>query len=481
MSNEPAIPTVKHFNPDLVDLYDKTWVWISKAWHPVQKNDKKGISYLSSEDESFDYFTSVIPTFFLIYSGEKYDPCAILDFYYSKQEENGAIRSHFDKTTYEHIAQNKNNPEDISVPLFASAEYAIYNKTGNKKRLKDVVPKIKKYYTWLMNVCGFKTHGLLKTPSSVSLLGNVDRKNARFLVEFNCAVAIELLRLTELGDILNEKPLMMFAKPLSDAILCGVRDKMWSATDEFLYDLDANGEQIKNPHIGEVFYLLSNEVNHVTLGIIKKLKDPNEFNTYNVFPTVPKSSEQFESGRNGFKGGVSSILTFFAIKGLENKGEFIFASECAMRHLFTMLESLSTPLNGETIGDVWEVYKNESDGPVMFLDSRKKETIFPKRRYLPAVGLITINLLIENVIGMNISLPQKTVHWTMQSYSEMGIENFPLKRNSISIQCVKNDRGWEIRLESEKLYYFTLTNLSEKKEHKLPIPSGKCSLLPEKV
>ena len=480
MSKEPSIPSIKHYNPDLVDLYDKTWVWILKAWKQANKSDKKAFSYLETEDEYFDYFYSVIPTFFLIYSGEKYDPAEVLDFYYSQQEENGAIRSHFTKDKFEKAPFSKTNPEDLSVPLFATAELAMYNKTGNKKRLKDVSPKIKNYYAWLMDVCSLKKHGLLKTTSDVSLLGNVDRKNAKFLVEYNSAVATDLLKLSEIGDILNEKALMMFAKPLSDTILRGVRDKMWNEKDEFLYDLDENMQQIKNPHIGEVFYLLSNEVNHVTSGIINKLKNPDEFNTYNIFPTLPKSSSQFEASKDGYKGGVSSLLTYFAIKGLEHKGEFVFASDCTLRHIFTMLESLANPLPGENQGDLWEVYKNEDDGPVMFKDAKGKFTKLPRRKYLPSVALITINLLIENVIGMDISLPQKNVHWTMQNYSEMGIENFPLKRNSISIQCVKNVRGWEIRLESEKLYYFTMTNIAENKEHKLPIPSGKCSLLPEK-
>jgi len=44
----------------------------------------------------------------------------------------------------------------------------------------------------------------------------------------------------------------------------------------------------------------------------------------------------------------------------------------------------------------------------------------------------------------------------------------------------KSGRGWEIRLESEKLYYFTI-NILGKKKKTLPIPSGKCSMLLEKL
>ena len=55
-------------------------------------------------------------------------------------------------------------------------------------------------------------------------------------------------------------------------------------------------------------------------------------------------------------------------------------------------------------------------------------------------GLITIALMIENIIGMEISLPRKTVDWTMTSREAMGIEGLSLKRNIITILSNKNAR-----------------------------------------
>ena len=97
------------------------------------------------------------------------------------------------------------------------------------------------------------------------------------------------------------------------------------------------------------------------------------------------------------------------------------------------------------------------------------------------LGLMTITLIIENIIGLDISLPRKTVNWTMQSLEAMGIEHLSLKRNDITILSNKSSKDWEIRLESEKLYYFTIEILNDKRKKTLPIPSGKCSLLIEKL
>ena len=63
----------------------------------------------------------------------------------------------------------------------------------------------------------------------------------------------------------------------------------------------------------------------------------------------------------------------------------------------------------------------------------------------------------------------------------MGIEKLSLKKNLITINSNKNARGWEIRLESEKLYYFTIEIIDENKKKTLPIPSGKCSMLIDKL
>jgi neutral trehalase len=89
--------------------------------------------------------------------------------------------------------------------------------------------------------------------------------------------------------------------------------------------------------------------------------------------------------------------------------------------------------------------------------------------------------MIEDIIGLEISLPRKTVDWTMTTLEAMGIEGLSLKRNMITILSNKQPRGWEIRLESEKLYYFTIDILDEKKKKTLPIPSGKCSMLIDKL
>ena len=155
-----------------------------------------------------------------------------------------------------------------------------------------------------------------------------------------------------------------------------------------------------------------------------------------------------------------------------NYNSFIFARECAIRHMYYILDTLHP--DQEVMGETYEIYRPTGEGAAA-------SSIENRVRYLPMLGLVTITLIIENIVGLDISLPRKTVYWTMQALEEMGIEKLSLKKNNITILSNKNARGWEIRLESEKLYYFTIHILDEDKKKTLPIPSGKCSMLIDKL
>jgi neutral trehalase len=133
--------------------------------------------------------------------------------------------------------------------------------------------------------------------------------------------------------------------------------------------------------------------------------------------------------------------------------------------------------DGEETGDVYEAYLPYKEGPSVC----QADPDLIRRRHLPMLGLVSVTLMIEDIIGLVISLPRKTVDWTMTTLEAMGIEGLSLKRNLITILSNKQPRGWEIRLESEKLYYFTIEILAEQKKKTLPIPSGKCSMLIDKL
>ena len=469
------VPRIHFYDQDFVDMYDRTWVWIDEIWHQGEKDGLFPEGYLTHADSPvINLFDSSLSALFLVYSNQNYSPYSMIDFFYSMQGEDGQIAEKYDIASKTPVF-DPDNPLGATVPLLSYVEFVFYHKIGNKKRLKDVVPFLEKYFSWIQSNFMDKD-GLYTVPYSAMHMGNLPREGAVYTVDYNSAIAVFALYMSYIGDILNDKELAFRYKRIYFSVKTRINSMMWDGDDKFYYDLDADKNRIKNKHIGAFWTLLAEIPNdEYALFLIDSLKNDQEFGTENPFPTVPVSSKYFSESGDGYKGGVVPFLTYIIIKGLMNYGAFIFARECAIRHMYFILDTLHP--DAEKQDDVWEIYKPVSEGPAVVIDG----TIENRRRYLPMVGLVTITLVIENIIGLDISLPRKTVNWTMQSLEEMGIEDLSLKKNSITILSNKNVRGWEIRLESEKLYYFTIHILDEDKKKTLPIPSGKCSMLIDKL
>ena len=175
--------------------------------------------------------------------------------------------------------------------------------------------------------------------------------------------------------------------------------------------------------------------------------------------------KHFDPQGSGYRGSVYPPFNYMVIKGLEKYKRHDLAREFAIRHLYHVLDGLYTS-NGKR-GSLYEAYAPHTEGPAKWPGKKG----FPRTMYLPYTALTTISLMLENIIGLNISLPRKTVDWTIPTLEAMGIGDLALKRNLISILSAKSSRGWEVHLESEKLYYLTI-DLFGARSKTLPIPSA---------
>lgn len=472
MSHE-SIPSIHFYDQDFVDLYDRSWVWIGEHW--AQGTEQNGFSgnYVACADQkTFNAFDSCLSALYLNYSNQTYSPFDMLDFFYGKQEESGAIRSDYSIEDGSPVVSEE-NPEGVTMPLFAYVEYVFYHKIGNKKRLKDIVPILENYFNWLKTMFQ-KENGLFSVPVSACLTGNTPRERTVYPVDFNTMVALNALYLSNIGDILNDKELSFRYKRLYFTLKTRINNLMWDPETHFYYDLDAQEQRIPLKLIGAYWTMLTEIPNDERASyMIEYLKDPDCFGTDNPFPSVSADSECYTENACGYCGAVVPSNVYGVVKGLEKYGEYVFARECAIRHMYFILDTLHP--EGDKPGDVWEAYLPTKEG----VPAQDGE--FPRKRFLPQACLVTITLMIEDIIGLDVSLPRKTVYWTVPNLEVMGIEKLSLKRNLITILSNKNARGWEIRLESEKLYYFTIEIIDEKKKKTLPIPSGKCSMLIDKL
>ncbi|MBI9103536.1 MAG: hypothetical protein JEY99_14045 [Spirochaetales bacterium] len=469
-----GFPVVHFYDQDFVDLYDRTWAWIQDFWKkgtPENGLDTRYFNY--PENTTINQFEACLSTFFLVYSNGIFPAIPLLDNFYNKQEENGAIRSEYSETDGSPVLTPE-NPEGVSPPLFSWAEYNLYHKIGNKKRLKEIMPILEKHFSWIEAT--FKQeNGLYSVPFEALQMPNAPREEAFYPVDFNSQMAVNALYMSEIGDILNDKELSFRYKRAYFSLKTRISSQMWDEETGLYLDLDKNGEKLKVKTIASFWPLLAEIPNEARANaMIDHLRNPETFGIDNPFPSLAADEPLFDEMGHGCRGSVYPHFNFIIIKGLEKYAQYELARECAIRHLYFMLDTLHPE---KVKGNIYEAYLPLKDGPAQWPENKN----FPRPLFLPFAALASITLIIENVIGLYISLPRKTVDWLMPSLEIMGIEDLSLKRNMITILSNKSGRGWEIRLESEKLYYFTINILGEHKKKTLPIPSGKCSMLIDKL
>ncbi len=472
--DKKEFPKVHFYDHDLTDMYDHTWARLKEFWkRGTPENGFQPDYFNHPESNKINQFESCLSTFFLVYCNRIFPVVSVLDNFYSKQEESGAIRGEYSEKDGKPI-YSKNNPEGVLPPLFSWAEYNIYHKLGFKKRVREIMPVMEKYFSWLEKTFREK-NGLYAVPLEATIMTNSPRGECCYPVDFNSQQAINALYMSALGDILNDKEINYRYKKAYFSIKTRISSLMWNDRDGIFYDLDKNEKQIRVKTAAAFWPLLAVIPNEVKSEIlIEHLNNTEEFGLDNPFPTLAACEKEFDKRGNGFRGSVFPCFTYVIIKGLEKYGKFELARECSIKHLYYMLEALH-PENGKA-GTLWEAYAPQMEGPANWPGKND----FPRSLFLPYAALSSIALMIENVIGLYISLPRKTVDWMIPTLEIMGIEDLALKRNMISILSNKSSRGWEIRLESEKLYYLTI-NILEAKKKTLPIPSGKCSILIDKL
>ncbi|MDR1419112.1 MAG: hypothetical protein LBI86_01940 [Treponema sp.] len=466
-------PKIHFYDQDFVDIYDKTWAWLQDYWNPGSDvMEGKFFSYPGSS--TVFQSDAIFSSFFLVYSNRIYQAHPTLDVFYQRQEPDGAIRSAYDIATGLRVL-DKDNPEGLGIPLFAWAEFNLYHKSANKKRVKDVLPTLHKYNEWIDKTFK-KPNGLYRAPLSVTGMINSPREDAYYAMDLNTMIAINVLYMSALADILNDKDASFQYKRQYFSLKTRINSLMWDPEDGFYYDIDRHEKRIPVKTIAGYWPLLAEIPNDDKAErIIAKLSDPEYFGAPHPFPSLAVCEKAYDENGRGYRGSVFPHLTFMVIKGLERYQRWELARECAIRHLYFMLDSMSVDGNHHK-GNLWEAYLPAKEGPAKW----PGKSDFNRPQYLAYDALSTICLTIENIVGLFISLPRKTVDWIIPNLEIMGIENLSLKKNMITILSNKSGRGWEIHMESEKLYYFTI-NILDKKKKTLPIPSGKCSMLIDKL
>ncbi|HPX27145.1 MAG TPA: trehalase family glycosidase, partial [Treponemataceae bacterium] len=353
--NKRDFPKIHFYDQDFVDIYDKTWAWLQDFWLDPKTGESALEGYFVYPENNIvilDQIESIFASFFLVYSNRNYPANQNLDYFYEKQEASGAIRWKYNLRTGEPVA-SKDNPEGAGLPLFAWAEFNLFHKSANKRRIKDIMPVLQKYTEWLEKT--FKAeNGLYAVPPSASTMTNAPREGTYYSVDFNSCLAVHALYMSALGDILNDKDLSFQYKRMYFSLKTRINNLMWDGETGFYYDLDKNSERLPQKTIAGFWPLLAEIPNEDKAdALIAHLSNPDSFGTEHPFPSLSADHPKFSQSGNGFNGSVYPQFNFMVIKGLERYQRWDLARECSIRHLYFMLDAMF-PGGSHTKGDLWE-------------------------------------------------------------------------------------------------------------------------------
>ena len=197
-------PKVHFYDHDLIDMYDQTWNWIRDFWKKGTAENGFQSRYFSHPDSKrINLLEDTLATFFLVYSNRLFPVMPLLDNYYAKQEEDGAIRGEYAERNGKPVVKRQ-NPEGVLPPLFAWAEHNLYHKIGSKKRIREVVPKLQRHYEWIERTFRGE-NGLYSVPLIATGMENSPRQDMSYPIDFNSQMALSALYISNLADLLNDK------------------------------------------------------------------------------------------------------------------------------------------------------------------------------------------------------------------------------------------------------------------------------------
>ena len=87
-----GFPSVHFYDQDFVDIYDRTWAWIQDFWHKgTERNGFQSRYFNYPDSKNISQFEACLSTFFLVYSNRVYPASPLLDIFYRRQDNDGAI------------------------------------------------------------------------------------------------------------------------------------------------------------------------------------------------------------------------------------------------------------------------------------------------------------------------------------------------------------------------------------------------------
>ncbi|HEY66307.1 MAG TPA: hypothetical protein G4O02_17285 [Caldilineae bacterium] len=449
---EPVLP------PQRAGWLEMYW----RAWELAVQNIRHGTdqngfveSYLDAafSENIFQWDTCFI-IMFARYAWHLLPVGPSLDNFYQKQDEDGWICREYRGCNGAPMFA-KGSADAINPPLFAWAEWALYQLSGDKERLARVWPHLARYDAWL--------RGHQRGPEGLywsSQLGCGMDNSPRFVarwVDMSAQQALNARYLALIAEALGQPEETVRAYCEEHAFLARqINRYMWDESEGIYWDLDGKLEPWPVLTIAPFWTLIADVVPPDRAErLVSVLRDPARFWRAHPFPTLSANHPAYHPDGGYWQGAVWPPTNYAVIKGLRQAGFGDLARQATERHLDHMMAVMR-----ET-GTVWENYAPDASQPGR-----------PARGdFVGWTGVGPIALLIEEIIGLEVDAANQQVRWRLDGELPVGLRNLRLGDNIISLVAEQEGEAG-VQVQVECVHPFRLEVITPFAEFVEQVPAG---------
>jgi glycogen debranching enzyme len=381
----------------------------------------------------FQWDTCLIAAF-ARYSDELLPVLPALDNFYGRQERDGYIAREY---RWENGAPlwHKASADSINPPLFAWAEWLLFQVHGRHERLIAVWEPLTRYYRWLQ-LNRSLANGLYWSSAMGSGMDNTPRVGAAWC-DLSLQQALNALSLACIAQTIGDAEQAQVFQAEHAQLARRINELMWDEQAGLYQDLDAGSIAVPSKTLAPFWALLAEVAPPERAArLVAHLHDPASFWRAHPFPTLAADQPLFRADGGYWLGGVWAPTNYVVISGLRQAGFHELALAATARHLDALLAVY------EATGTIWENYRSDAMLP--------GEPARPD--FVGWSGLGPIALLIEQVIGLELDADQHMLRWRLSERGPHGIENLPFAGDrlrlfsdgagSVEVRC-----GQPLRLE----------------------------------
>jgi hypothetical protein len=441
-----------------IQLYRKAW---ELTWKRIVTSDAlpSRFAYNDYPDNDTTYvWDSCFVSLFQRYAevSHLHPGLATLDDFYAQETAAGYICRDFHYPTFQarsNVSKVQPSLAGTNPPLFAWAEWNYYLISADRERLARVLPALIRHYDFIESFMQVSPGRYVWEHNGSGWDNILEVEKYQYWVELPALQGLAARHIAKIAAVLGE----VDVQHRFEAEVEKKRAQMepyWNPAVSWYCSLDRDGHFTGKTLVG-MWPVLAGLVPKERLALIVKdnLMNPQRFLTEPMpLPTIAKDEIGYNPRGAYWLGGVWINMSLMTIRSLEENGYQKEAVELATR----TLDGIAQVYQGWSAqpGTLWECYAPEYSAPA---SHKRHPELGSVRSEFGGYTCGLINLLVENILGIQVNAPANEITWSWRIPGTFGIERLRFGATTTSLRkepgsiVVQSDRPYQLIVVSGDL------------------------------